>query len=245
MKKWVLIISVVLTGCVGDGTTHRARQSLFVGIDVSGSFYNSGRFEEAIEFLSYYLYGHLHRAGDLKPLKSLFVGSVGGKVGDEVKSFRPIHDFENKTVDEIKADLIEWFPKSDTLTDFNVFFKSVENIAKKRNLALAPITILLLSDGKPDFPGIEGDPIANVDMSGLEYLSRNVTVRLLYAGPVESNKWEVDIPRKRVRMWTADQKIMEGWKQHLDPALPVEKQDELWRWVKDNIDYRVRRSSSL
>ncbi|OVE75781.1 hypothetical protein BVX98_06910 [bacterium F11] len=241
----VFLMSTFLFGCSGDFAMKRPRLSLFVGIDVSGSFYNSGQYEEAIDFLSYYLHGHLNEMGELKPLKSLFVGSIGGDTGEEVKSFRPIHDFQGKSVDKIKEDLKEWFPKSDALTDFSTFFKSVATISKKRNLSLAPITIMLVTDGLPDVPGVEGDAIDQVDLSELEYLSRNVTVRLLYPDPTNAHKWETVIPRKRVRMWTVDREVMQGWKNQLVDNGGPSGQQKLWKWIRDNIDFRVRRGAPV
>lgn len=237
-----LLLAVFLTGCLGEQVARKPRMALFVGIDVSGSFYNSGLYDDAIDFLSRYLHGHLNQKGELKPLKNLFVGSIGGQRGDEPKSFRPIHDFEGKSIEALQASLKEWFPKSDFLTDFNVFFKQVAAISKKRNLALSPITILLLSDGIPDFPGKKGDTFRNIDLKGLEYLSRRVTVRLLYASPVISDKWETTIPRRRVRMWTVDRDVMAGWKNQL---VEGEDQEKFWTWIQDNVNYRVRRASPI
>jgi transglutaminase-like putative cysteine protease len=33
---------------------------------------------------------------------------------------------------------------------------------------------------------------------------------------------------------------MTGWRNQLKPALPLERQADLWKWVHDNVDYRVR-----
>jgi hypothetical protein len=237
----LILLPLSLAGCVNENNARRARMALFIGIDVSGSFYNSGHYQDALNFLAHYIYGHLNTMGQLKPIKGLFVGSIGGQHGDETKSFRPIHDFQGKSVEQIKSDLSAWFPKSDALTDFNVFFNEVATISKKRNFSLSPITILLVSDGIPDFPGRKGDDFKNVNLSELEYLSRNVTIRLLYATPVISKKWETEIERRRVRMWTVDNDVMEGWTSQILDKAPAEDQLKLWTWIKDNVDYRVRR----
>jgi hypothetical protein len=239
-----LALSLAFLCALGGPVAARTPQgALFVGIDVSGSFYKKGGvYEDALDFLAHYLYGHLHEAGGLEPLKALFVGTVGGAFEDETKAFRPIHDFQDKSVDRIHDDLMAWFPKSDRITDFNTFFRQVAIIAQKRNLALTPITIVLLSDGLQDMPGMTGrsDTFSSIDLSPIEYLSRRVTVRLLYASPVASNRWETVIPRKRVRMWTVDQQVMAGWRSQLEPGASIDKQEKFWKWVQDNIDFRVR-----
>jgi len=48
LKKFsVLVLAVVLSGCVPNPSNRKLKMSLFVGIDVSGSFYNSGQFDNA------------------------------------------------------------------------------------------------------------------------------------------------------------------------------------------------------
>src|SRR5581483_10601605 len=97
----------------------------------------------------------------------------------------------------------------------------------------------------PDVPGGvrpagDDNPIAHIDLSPLEFLSRSVTVRLLYASPTVGDEWKRLIRRKRVRLWTQEGPVMAGWRRQVDPALPPERQDNLWRWVRDNVDFRVR-----
>jgi hypothetical protein len=74
----------------------------------------------------------------------------------------------------------------------------------------------------------------------LEYLSRSVTVRLLYATPTICVAWERDIERRRVRMWTVDQDVMGGWRDQLGSDVNGGTSERLWRWVSDNVDFRVR-----
>ncbi len=243
MKRAALLVlmTALLGGCAPEGKGLQ-KISLFVGVDVSGSFYKSGHYEGALEFLAHYIYAHLNGVGGLKPLKALFVGSIGGDMADEAKSFHPIQDFEGKSVAQIEADLKRWFPRANFLTDFNVFFRQVANIASKRNLSLSPIAVVLVSDGLPDFPGKSQDSFDAIDVSPLEFLSRSMTVRLLYASPVAADKWETMIPRKRVRMWTVDDQVMSGWKRQVEPEVSIRKQTKLWKWVMDNVDYRVQPS---
>jgi hypothetical protein len=173
------------------------------------------------------------------------VGSVGGDRPGEPKSFHPINDFENRSREEIASDLRSWFPPRDALTDFNVFFRQVAMLARERGLILAPMNLVLLSDGIPDVPGgvrLAGNnnPIAHIDLGTLEFLSRSVTVRLLYASPTIGDDWKRMIRRKRVRLWTQEAPVMVGWRRQVREDVPLEQQADLWKWVTDNVDFRVR-----
>jgi hypothetical protein len=33
---------------------------------------------------------------------------------------------------------------------------------------------------------------------------------------------------------------MHGWREQVVTGIPLEEQEGLWRWVKDNVDFRVR-----
>ena len=82
-------------------------------------------------------------------------------------------------------------------------------------------------------------------MTSLEYLSRSVTVRLLYASPKVAQRWEHNVPRKRVRLWTQDAEVMEGWRRHFVSTGRPEQQDSLWSWMKNVVDFRVRRGKMI
>ncbi len=236
---------LLAVACVPQESEQAARMTLFIGIDVSGSFQNTGNYNDALRFASHYIYGHLNRLGGLDEPAVLFVGSIGGERPGESKSFHPIHDFQNKTVDEIYGDLKEWFHPDDAFTDFNPFFTRVATFVKRQNLILKPITIVVISDGVPDVSvrtaGSEDERYAKINLEPLEFLSRNVTVRLLYASPTVAVRWEQDVPRRRVRMWTVDAEVMKGWTGQIVPGARVEAQERLWRWIDENIDFRVRR----
>ena len=237
------MVVAVVTACAPiEDTPRRARSTLFIGIDVSGSFESTGNYDDAIEFASRYLYGHLHGLGELSMPSAVFVGSVGGDTPGETKSFQPIHAFRDKSPEEIAAVLRQQFPSQDGFTDFNAFFDRVATLVKRQGLILAPLNIVLLSDGIPDVTVRSGDEsrYSMIDLSGLEYLARSVTVRLLYATPTVSVSWERDISRRRVRMWTVDHEVMVGWKEQMEPNLAPELDENLWNWVRDNIDFRVR-----
>ncbi|MFH1282647.1 MAG: hypothetical protein ABII27_03175 [bacterium] len=220
------------------------KKSLFIGIDVSGSFYNNASFESAIKFTAYYIYAHLNGLGDLREPRALFVGSIGGDSVDEPKSFHPIHDFQEKSVEQIEEDLRTWFPESNKLTDFNIFFQKIANLVKKQNLTLSPIEIVMISDGIPDIAeeGVKEieDRIKRIDIASMQYLARSITVRLLYPNPTIAGHWDKLINWKRVRIWTQDTEVMNGWQNQLEKDVPVEKQLKLFQWIKDNVDFPVR-----
>jgi len=65
-------------------------------------------------------------------------------------------------------------------------------------------------------------------------------VRLLYATPTVAVDWERRVKRRRVRVWTVDAPVMIGWHDQVDAAMPFAQQSDLWQWVSDNVDFRVR-----
>ena len=93
------------------------------------------------------------------------------------------------------------------MTDFNSFFVQVARIAKERNLVLSPITIVIVSDGVPDIP-VRGAPPGSmalyqrIDLTPLEYLSKNTTLRLMYASPKVGDNW-----RKRYHALTLHNQV--------------------------------------
>jgi hypothetical protein len=239
-------MAALLAGCTaGDPPAKPANSTLVIGVDVSGSFRDSRLYDDAVQFAAYYIYAHLNGLDGLKVPTAVFVGSVGGERPGEPKAFHPINDFQGRTVDQIATDLRAWFPSEDAYTDFNAFFHRVSSLVKERGLILAPLNVVVLSDGVPDLPPgarlVAGqDPYGRIDVSPLEYLSRSVTVRLLYASPTVGDNWKRKIARKRVRMWTEEAQVMAGWHTQFRPNLPPEEQHTLWKWVQDNVDFRVR-----
>ena len=249
LRRWpwlgvgVLMLGTACLDAPAQTGRRVAKSTLVIGVDVSGSFRQ--HYDDAISFAAHYLYGHLHGMGELRVPTAVFVGSVGGGEPGEAKSFQPVHLFEGKNVAEIEATLRDLYPPQDSYTDFNSFFDRVATLVKRQGLVLAPINMILLSDGVPDVTnrregGGDDDRFERIDLSPLEYLSRNVTVRLLYADPTTSVEWERRIKRNRVRMWTVDAPVMAGWRDQLVTGAVEEQQDGLWRWVRDNVDFRVR-----
>ncbi|MBI5777780.1 MAG: hypothetical protein HY444_10385 [Nitrospirae bacterium] len=239
-------LAAVIVGCmVQAGEERKPHATLFIGVDASGSFKHSGYYDNALTFLAHYIYGHLHELGGLDKPKALFVASVGGKSVNEPKTFHPIHDFEGKDVAQIEADLRSWFPPSDKVTDFNPFFQEVARITKERNLILSPVTLVVVTDGIPDAAASDvkagtRELYERIDLQPLEYLARNVTVRLTYVSPKVGEHWRMHVARQRVRLWTVDAEVMKGWKNQMQAGLDVAKQDKFWKWVQDNVDFRVR-----
>jgi hypothetical protein len=132
---------------------------MVIGLDVSGSFRNSGHFDDALEFASLYIYAHMKGYHDLRRPTDVFVGTMGGKQSGEAKTFHPIQDLSGKSPSQIAASLRAWFPETDPITDYNAFFERVSVHVQRQNLTLAPLSIVMFSDGVPDIPGAKGDDL--------------------------------------------------------------------------------------
>jgi hypothetical protein len=246
MKRAALLALALAVGvgCKPPANAPPPRSTLVVGLDISGSFRKSGQFDDAMRYAALYIYGHINALGGLKQTTDVFVGSLGGEHVGQPKSFHPIQDLSGKTPAEIEASLRAWFPEDDPITDFNSFFQRTAVHIKRQNLVLAPLNIVLFSDGVPDFPGAgrmaAAQLYAKIDVSPIEYLSRNVTIRLLYAQPTVAQNWEKLVPRNRVKIWTQDQNVMVGWHRHEVQGVAMEQQDSLWSWTQQIVDFRVR-----
>jgi hypothetical protein len=238
----LVVAAALLMACAVGGEKspeqRNARSTLVIGIDVSGSFRKSH--ESSIEFMANYLYAHLRGLGGLKKPTAVFVGSIGGERPQETKSFQPIHTFQNMSVQEIADYLRREYPARDGLTDFNPFFSRVATLIKRQNLVLSPVEIVMLTDGLPDLVGDSITKYTKIKLEPLEYLSKSVTIRLLYPRPTTAVRWERRVPRHRVRMWTVDDEVMVTWRKQLDPNAHPDQQDALWKWISDNVDFRVR-----
>jgi hypothetical protein len=79
-----------------------------------------------------------------------------------------------------------------------------------------------------------------IDLKPLEYLSRNVTLRLAYVSPKVGEQWRTHVPRQRVRLWTVDADVMQGWKNQMQPGADIREQAKFWRWLRENVDFRIR-----
>ena len=225
------------------------RSTLVVGLDVSGSFRQTPYFNEAVDFAALYIYAHLHGLQGLRQATDIFVGSLGGERPGQPKTFHPIQDLTEKSPEQIAASLRAWFPETDPITDFNGFFDRLSVHIRRQNLVLAPLNVVMFTDGLPDFPGAgrlsTEARFAKVDMSPLEFLSRSVSVRVLYVRPQVAQNWERLVKHKRVRIWTQDADIMRGWRRHQVADVPMEQQDSLLSWMNKIVDFRVRRGKII
>jgi hypothetical protein len=243
---WIVSLFIVLlAGCGGvSDQTEKPRLSLFVGVDISGSFVKGGYLDDAIDFLANYLYAHLNGSGGLEKPNVLFVGSIGGATANEPKTFYPIQTFQDMPVEAIAAKLREIFPKEslNPFTDYNAFFEQIALTVKNKNLLMRPISIVMVSDGHPDVQSEEVTDFRSLNVQPLERLARSVTIRLLYTDPVRGKNWQTKIKRQRVKIWTQDAEVMKAWK---DPAIlipdtPFSTQIRFFDWIKDNVDFGVR-----
>lgn len=236
--------ALLLAGCTLGSGAPQPRLSMFVGVDVSGSFMQGEYFDDSIDFLAHYIYGHLNGLGGLEVPNVLFVSSIGGATAGEPKTFYPIQTFENRSVAEIAAQLKEIFPRENPnpFTDYNAFFEQVALTVRNKNLVLRPITIVMVSDGVPDVRRNGKTDFRSLVVKPLEKLARSVTVRLLYTDPVVGKSWQTKVPRSRVKIWTQDAQVLVSWKDPkiLKPGKPFEEQDAFFAWIEDNIDFGVR-----
>lgn len=237
------LVIVLMAGCSLEGE-QEPRLSMFIGVDVSGSYVNSGHFDESISFLANYIYAHLNGLGELEEPNELFISSIGGTEPGESKSFYPIHVFENKSAEEIEKQLRDYFPKEkqNDLTDFNAFFAQIAETIRNKNLVLRPVSVVMLSDGIPDLKKNGETDFRSIKLDALERLSRNVTIRLLYTDPVTGKNWQTNVPRRRVKIWTQTADVMTTWNDStiFVPDQSLENQDRWLRWTKDNVDFGVR-----
>ena len=221
------------------------RLVIFVGVDISGSFMQGRYFDDSIDFLARYIYAHLHGLGGAEIPNALFVGSIGGVKKGEAKTLFPIETFQNRSVQEIDAELHRLFPrtKENPFTDYNAFFSQVADMVDQRRLILKPLSIVLLTDGVPDLGGPnQRAKFRNITVRPLENLSRSITLRILYTDAVTAKSWLDEVPRKRVKVWTQDAVVMAAWKdpQTLSPDRPFGDQQRFFSWMRDNVDFQPR-----
>ena len=244
-----MIVGLVYLAAAGQGGVHtseaqeNARLSMFVGVDISGSFMKGGYYDDAITFLAHYLHAHVNGLGGLERPNALFVSAVGGAGADEPKTFYPRQTFEGRSVDEIGEKLREIFPKGveNPYTDFNAFFEQIATTVRNKKLVLRPVTIVLISDGIPDVRKEGKTDFRSINFKPLESLARNITVRLLYTSPEVGRGWQTNVRRSRVKVWTQDARVMETWKDPkiFDPSKPPEQRTGFYSWIKDNVDFGV------
>ena len=240
----LILLALLITACNMSMENSKPRLSMFIGVDISGSFKNTKYFDDSLDFLAHYIYSHMNGLGGLEVPNVLFVSSIGGAKANEPKTFFPIQTFENKSIPEIRTKLDEIFPKnvSNPFTDYNAFFEQVSHIVKSKNLVLRPISVVMLSDGIPDVKKEGGKDFSSIRIEPLERLARNVTIRLLYTNAVVGRDWSTKVKRRRVKVWTQDAEVLISWKDPniLIPEKQIDEQEHFFAWVKDNVDFGVR-----
>jgi len=161
MNRSLLIaaLAAVALGCTPPKDAPPPKSTLVIGLDVSGSFRKGGHFDDAIDFAALYIYAHMKGFKDLRRPSDVFVGTMGGQRPGEAKTFHPIQDLTGKSPSQIAASLRGWFPEDDPITDYNAFFERVAVHVQRQNLGLAPLSIVMFSDGVPDIPGAKGDEL--------------------------------------------------------------------------------------
>ena len=82
-------------------------------------------------------------------------------------------------------------------------------------------------------------------MKPLENLSRKITVRVLYTSATTGNQWQESVPRNRVRVWTQDANVMKQWeaKDIFLKGKSFKDQDRFFDWLKQNVDWSVRKKT--
>jgi hypothetical protein len=240
----ICMLMLISNGCQEGKETGKPRLSMFVGVDISGSFIKTRYFDDALDFLAYYLHSHLNGYGGLEVPNVLFVSSIGGAKANEPKTFYPIHTFQNKSIEEIRQKLAEIFPKDivNPFTDYNAFFEQVSLTVKNKNLVLRPVSIVMLSDGIPDVKEEGRTDFRSINVAPIEQLARSVTIRLLYTGAVVGKDWQTKVKRNRVKIWTQDAEVMVYWKDPkiLLPDRYISGQTLFFEWITDNVDFGVR-----
>ena len=126
----LLLVGLLLTTGCTFGQPEEPRLSLFVGVDVSGSFTQTPHFKDSLRFLSYYLYGHLNETGGLQKPRAVYVGSIGGDAPNEPKAFYPIQEFQRKSPREIEAKLVKVSDSEETW-EVGQFSKRSDTIQKQ------------------------------------------------------------------------------------------------------------------
>lgn len=239
----ILLLALTFTSCEfhKEAETKTQRSTLFIGIDVSGSFTRTKKFRDGMKFLGEYLHAHLNNKGGLEKPTDLYVGGVGGNLKEDPQDFFPIHDFKGLNPDQIEVKLLKEFSsKKDRLTDFNTFFRRIATMVKQKNLVFAPLEVLIVSDGIPEIQGKSKLAIkqaySKIDLSPIEYITRNVSIRLLYSGPRVGNNWRNYVPTSRVKIWTVEPRVMYGWKTQKKRG----GDNALYVWMRDNIDLRIK-----
>jgi len=77
---------------------------------------------------------------------------------------------------------------------------------------------------------------SKIDISPLEYLAKNISIRILYAAPKVGHNWRNYVPTKRIKVWTVEPQVMYGW----SDQLKINGQKGMYAWIRDNVDLRIK-----
>ncbi len=242
MKPVILSLVLLIGACNFEKEDPKTQRStIFIGIDVSGSFTKTKKFKDGMKFLGQYIHAHLENKGGLTTPVDLYVGGIGGSEKEDPQDFFPVHDFRNLKPDQIEKKLLKEFAnQKDNLTDFNTFFERIRSLVKQKNLVLAPIDVIMITDGVPEIAGKSKKAIklayGKIDLKPLEYLTRNINIRILYANPRVGNNWRTYVPTRRIKVWTVEPRVMFGWSNQIMRQGP----EGLYTWIRDNVDLRIQ-----
>jgi len=118
---------------------------------------------------------------------------------------------------------------------------------KRQNLVLAPLNIVLVLRRRGPIPGAgrmsAPQLYAKIDVSRSN-ICRATSRSVAYAQPQVAPKLGKLVPRNRVKIWTQDQNVMVGWHAMRSRASAMERQDSLWSWTQQIVDFRVRRGKN-
>ena len=239
---------LALGACIPSaGHGRPSASTLIIGIDVGSAFVRDGRYDSSMDFAANYLYAHIRGLGGLDQPTAVFVGPIGGATTGDANAFQPLATFAPMSVAQIAAHLRKEYPARDEHVEFTPFFERVAALMTREKLVLSPLEVVLLTDGGPAAPAASGaaDSHARIDLGALEYLSRSVTVRVLYPSTEVAARWEQSVPRRRVRLLAVDRDVMALWERHHRAGLAPQQQAVLWKWISDHVDVHVRRPGLL
>src|SRR2546425_12262851 len=105
-----LLSAAVVVSAAETEDNKPPRSTLFVGVDTSGSFRFA--YDDALTFLGYYLYGHMHELGGLAKPRDLFVTAIGGGGNNERQALHPIPRLTKKEATKNESALRRGCPPS-------------------------------------------------------------------------------------------------------------------------------------
>src|SRR2546425_12236088 len=116
-----LLSAAVVVSAAETEDNKPPRSTLFVGVDTSGSFRFA--YDDALTFLGYYLYGHMHELGGLAKPRDLFVTAIGGRGNKQPQSLHPLHDIHNQEREPNQAALPKRVPPPAHLPELHQFLQ--------------------------------------------------------------------------------------------------------------------------